>query len=240
MPAQGAIIIIPARYGSTRFPGKPLAKIGGVPMILRVLEGARAVRGADDVLVATDDRRIARVVEDAGGKAVMTSRAHKSGTSRVREAAMSGKHGIIVNIQGDEPLVPRRGIERMIEEMASDRSVRMATLAAADKDPRAFRDPDVVKVVAGRDGYALYFSRSPVPHAEGPFLRHIGVYGYRRKFLLEFTSMPQGPLEKREKLEQLRALENGFRIKLVMCREKSVGVDRPEDIKRVEKSFKSY
>ena len=232
------LVVIPARYASTRFPGKPLALIDGLPMILHVLRRASRIAGADTVVVATDDGRIKRTVEEDGGAAFLTRRSHPTGTSRVAEVAAHFKHPIVVNIQGDEPLLPKRGIERLIETMRGDARIRMGTLAAYSNDPKEHANPDVVKVVCSADGGALYFSRSPIPHSGGRFLKHIGVYAYRRKLLLDYSSLRRGPLEKREGLEQLRALENGVGIRVVICRTRSIGVDRPSDIKRVEKRIK--
>ena len=233
------LAVIPARYGSTRFPGKPLALIKGIPMILRVYRSASGLRGVDEVIVATDDERIRKVVEEGGGTAVMTSKSHETGTSRVAEVASRSRHGIILNIQGDEPILPKAGIEKLIEIMRSDQKVQMGTLAAPSSDENERRSSDVVKVVCDHDGNALYFSRSPVPSGSGPFLRHVGVYAYRRALLLRYGGLKRGGLEKRESLEQLRALENGVPIRVVTCRTRGIGVDRPSDIKRVEKRIGS-
>ena len=229
------LAVIPARFGSTRCPGKPLAPIGGVPMILRVYRNASKIRGVDRVVVATDDGRIRDVVEADGGSAILTSRAHRTGTSRVAEVAARLAYGLFLNIQGDEPLLPKRAIERLAEAMKSDPRLMMGTLAAPSSDPAEHVSPDVVKVVRSAEGNALYFSRSPIPHSSGTFLKHIGVYAYRRSFLLRFSSLRRGPLEKREALEQLRALENGISIRVLTCRAVTVGVDSPADIKMVEK-----
>ena len=231
---RDALIVIPARYRSTRFPGKPLAEIAGVPMIVHVARRAAGVRGASRPVVATDDRRILEVVREAGVEAEMTGRAHRSGTSRVAEVAGRRGNPIVVNIQGDEPLFPVGGVERLIRVLRADRRCVMATLASPHSGADEMRRPDVVKVAVDRDGYALYFSRSPIPHGATAFLHHVGIYAFRRSFLLEYGSLPRGPFEKAEGLEQLRALENGHRIRVVSCRARSFGVDRPEDIKRVE------
>ena len=250
-----ALVVIPARYGSTRFEGKPLAMIGGAPMIVHVMNRAAKIRNADAVIVATDDERIKCVVEEAGGIAVMTERTHPTGTSRVREAAGYFLHGIIVNVQGDEPLLPVRAVEQLIAVMQEDPALMMGTLAAPSADVDDLFRPDVVKVVCDRDGNALYFSRSPIPYpafaaesGPGPtravsrrdlagikYLRHIGVYAFRRAFLFDYKGLRQGPLERREHLEQLRALENGYRIGVVTTRSESIGVDRPEDVTRIRK-----
>ncbi len=232
------LVVIPARYGSTRFPGKPLAKIDGTEMILHVVRRAGKIRGVDKVVVATDDTRIMDIVTLDGSIAVMTSKAHKTGTSRVAEVASGARYGIIINIQGDEPILPVRGVEKLIAVMKAQRSIVMGTLAVKTDDPGAFANRDVVKVVTSRDGNALYFSRSCLPYQAGSFLRHTGIYAYRRSFLLRYGKLRRGPLEKTEGLEQLRALENGFDIRVVICGEKSLGVDTPEDIKRVEKRIR--
>lgn len=239
MPRSRVLAVIPARYGSTRFPGKPLVEIRGVPMIVRVYRRASMLGGVDRVIVATDDMRIKEAVERDGGAAIMTSRAHRTGTSRVREVALGHGYGIVLNLQGDEPALPIGGVERLVEAMRAVPGVVMGTLAMWETDRRELERPDVVKVVCDRAGNALYFSRSAIPHGAGKVLRHIGVYAYRRSFLLKFTSLPRGPLERHESLEQLRALENGFGIRVITCRAGSVGVDRPADIKRVEKWLES-
>lgn len=230
-----AVAVIPARYGSSRFPGKALALIGGVPMIIRVLRRARKIREAVEVIVATDDPRIKRVVEEDGGRAVMTDSSHQSGTSRVSEAARDLDYDIVVNIQGDEPLLPVGGVDKLINLMKKDRSVSMSTLASLSEDGEGLENPDTVKVVFDLNGSALYFSRAPLSFSPGVFYRHIGIYAFRKEFLLRFNRLPRGPLEKIESLEQLRALENGCRMKVITCDYNALGVDRPEDVKRVEK-----
>lgn len=254
------LIVIPARYGSTRFAGKPLAVISGLPMIVHVYLRASKVHNVDKVIVATDDYRIKAVVEEAGGTAVMTAMSHPTGTSRVAEAASKFAHGIIVNIQGDEPLVPVHSVEKLIDTMIEDRHLVMGTLAAPATSLEDLMRLDVVKVVCDQDGNALYFSRSPIPFpwypatsagagAEGSgsskarrpstYLRHIGVYAFRRTFLKEFARMKPGPLERSEGLEQLRALEFGCAIRVVITRSTSIGVDCPEDLKRVERALRT-
>lgn len=234
MSLHKVVAVIPARYASTRFPGKPLALINGTPMIVRVLRRAGEIRGVDSVIVATDDKRIADTVNAGGGRAVMTSKTHSNGTSRVCEIVSNSDCDIILNIQGDEPLLPVGGSEELIEVMKSEPAVKMATLASFSDSKEDISRSDIVKVVFDLAGNALYFSRSPIGVSDRGFYRHIGIYAYRRNFLLDYNNLPRGPLEKAESLEQLRALENGVDIRVVKCVEDSVGVDSPEDIKKVE------
>jgi 3-deoxy-manno-octulosonate cytidylyltransferase (CMP-KDO synthetase) len=237
--ATEVLAVIPARYGSTRFPGKPLAEIAGLPMILHVVRKVSGITGIEKTVVATDDERILDVVTADGHLAEMTSKRHRTGTSRAAEVA--GRHNcrIVLNVQGDEPLLPAAAVERLCGIMRADHRLRMATLATTGSGAAEIRKPDVVKVAVDRDGYAMYFSRSPVPHGTDKFLHHIGIYAFRRNFLLQYDGMQKGPFEKAEGLEQLRALENGHRIRVVPCRARSLGVDRPEDIKRVEKRMRT-
>jgi 3-deoxy-manno-octulosonate cytidylyltransferase (CMP-KDO synthetase) len=235
---ERVLVVIPARYGSTRFPGKPLAEIRGKPMIAHVAGRAGKLKGAGRVIVATDDRRILDVVRSYGYEAEMTSRSHRTGTERAAEVAARHNCGIVINIQGDEPLFPLGGVERLVEAMRSEKGIRMGTLASHSRDGKAFARGDVVKVLVDGEGNALYFSRSPVPHGADRFLHHIGIYAFRRKFLLDYGSLHRGPLERAEGLEQLRAIENGFPVRVLTCRSLSLGVDRPADIKRVENHLK--
>ena len=232
--------VIPARYGSTRFPGKPLVPIAGVPMIQRVYEATAACGQIDEVLVATDDPRIVAAVEAFGGKAVMTSDHHQTGTDRIAEAVQGVPGDLIVNVQGDEPLLPSSVLDDLVSAMrASD--APMGTLAVpfglTEKDPD---DPNAVKAVVGADGYALYFTRARAPFARAggtpvePLL-HWGIYAYRREFLYQYIAWERTPLEMCEMLEQLRALENGARILVVRTTAQSAGVDVPEDVARVER-----
>ena len=240
-----SVAIIPARYGSTRFPGKVLAELEGKPIIRWVYEKASASI-ADEVYVATDDEKVFSAVEAFGGKAVMTSATHPSGTDRVREAAgkMCPDADIIVNVQGDEPLIPTSVIDKLITRMRSDEAIEMATVAVPSQRSEIAGNPNIVKAVLDNRGFALYFSRAPVPFlragGEGmPLYRHWGIYAYRRKTLEKFVSLPESPLEKCEKLEQLRALENGIRIYVVISDCESIGVDTPEDLETVKKFLKS-
>ena len=234
------VAVIPARYASTRFPGKPLALIAGVPMIQRVYDRVKAATSVAEVLVATDDERIARAVRAFGGRVAMTSPDHASGTDRIAEAVTGLDADLIVNVQGDEPLLPPQVIDRLVAAMRSSQA-EMGTVAVpfAMASPE-LRNPNVVKVVVTAAGSALYFSRAPIPFlregGEGMEpLWHWGIYAYRREFLEQFVRWPQSRLEKCEKLEQLRALENGARIQvLVEAGFPSAGVDVPADVPRVE------
>jgi len=236
---QNAIGIIPVRYGAVRFPGKPLAAILGRPMIQWVYEGAREARLLDRVIVATDDERIASAARNFGAEAVMTSPDHVSGTDRVAEAARNFEAEIILNIQGDEPLVRGAMLDALVESLRAGEA-GMATLMAKVKDISLFNDPHIVKVVADASGHALLFSRSPVPFgASDYFHQHIGVYGYRRDLLMGYHRLPASRLESVEKLEQLRALEAGVRIKMVEIERPTLSVDTPRDIIRVERHLQT-
>ncbi len=230
--------IIPARYRSERFPGKALAHILGKPMIQRVYEAARTAKYLEQVILATDDESIFQEARDFGAEVLMTSPRHVSGTDRVAEVAERTKNQIIINIQGDEPLIRGEAIDGLVEAL-QDKDIPMATLAVRESDMSLLDDSSVVKVVPDINGFALYFSRSPLPHEASEFFwRHVGVYGYQKDFLLKLCAMPPSTLEKAEKLEQLRALENGFRIKIIESRFSSLSVDFPEDIIKVEKLLK--
>lgn len=233
------VAIIPARFESTRLPGKPLAEIAGKPMIQRVYERAQAVESIDRVLVATDDPRIAETVERFGGEAVLTSPAHPSGTDRIAEVAAGLQAPIIVNVQGDLPFLEAGMVDSAVRLLQADPELPMATVKTAIRDSEAMLNPNVVKVVTDCNGYALYFSRSPLPYwrdgaREGVLgYKHIGLYAYRRDFLLRFTSLAPTRLEQAEKLEQLRALEWGFRIQVAeTAAGVGVEVDTPADLAR--------
>lgn len=239
------LIVIPARFASTRFPGKALADLGGRPIVAHVLERARQA-GADRVMVATDDERIADAVRAAGGTAVMTPSDLPSGTDRIAAAlavdrrADDAPDDIVVNVQGDEPFVEPELIARVTRALADDPAADMAT-AAVTAEPDEMDDPSAVKVVLAADGAALYFSRAGIP-AAGPGvrgaperLRHVGLYAYRRAFLERFVNWPPGWLEQVERLEQLRALERGARIVVIRTASRSIGVDTPADLERARK-----
>lgn len=234
-------VIIPARYASTRFPGKPLADLAGKPMVVRVCEQA-AKSGAAAVHVATDDRRIAQAVERAGFAAVMTSAAHASGTDRVAEAAKKLKlkrDQVVVNVQGDEPLISPRLIREVGTLLEKRRDASVATACHAIHDAAALVNPNVVKVVLDAAGYALYFSRSQIPYPREPgaiCYRHAGIYGYRVGFLKRYTRLEPSPLEQSEALEQLRVLWHGYRIAVAVSKaEIPPGVDTPQDLDAVRR-----
>ncbi len=239
--------VIPSRWGSTRFPGKPLHLIAGKPLIQHVWERCRQCTRLDEIIVAVDDERIAEVVRAFGGQVAMTSPDHPTGTDRIAQAVKSvPKATHIINIQGDEPLIDPALIDELAAAMADDPSLDMATAANPlnPADP-AVQDPNVVKVAVALDGRALYFSRSPLPFFRNPIeglpvLRHKGIYAYRRDFLERFVTWPPSPLEKAESLEQLRALENGASIKVLPTSDTSPGVDTPEQAREIERLLSSH
>jgi len=237
-----AIGVIPARYRSTRLEGKVLADICGKPMIQRVYERACQAALLDKVIVATDDERIRSAVTAFGGEAVMTSPHHASGTDRIGEAIKHVDAEVVVNIQGDEPLIQPAAIDAVIEPLFKDGSIPMATVMQEIFDPRDHGDPNVVKVVTDINGFALYFSRSLIPYPRERIdyhvYQHIGLYAYRKDFLLQYIRLEQTALEKIESLEQLRVLENGFQIKVMLVEHRQgLGVDTPEDLERVRSLF---
>ncbi len=266
-----AIVIIPARYDSTRFPGKPLYPLKGMPVIQHVYKNSKLARLADDVIVATDSEKIFERVFAFGGKAIMTDKKHPSGTDRLAEVATSVDYDIIVNVQADEPLIRPEMIDDVIS-ILDDKRAFIGTLIKKIKDPKEIADPNVVKVVFDKEGFALYFSRAPIPFHRDEWklqniehgmqntlsltlpprgagqgwggdselrtfywYKHIGIYSYRREVLLSLASMVPTELEQIEKLEQLRALENGMKIKIKETFFETYGVDTPEDLERVEK-----
>ncbi len=240
------LAIIPARFASSRFPGKPLAPLSGRPMIHWVYDRARAAKRVSDVIVATDDARIAAAVERFGGRVVLTSPAHRSGTDRLAEVVrgLDGGRGIaaVVNVQGDEPLLDPTSIDRAVAPLLEDPAVEMSTLSTPITRAEDHDDPNKVKVVTDRNGFALYFSRAPIPWwrdgrpggGTQMAAKHIGLYVYRPATLLKLASLVPTPLETAESLEQLRALEHGIRIKVVAVERDSPGIDTPEDLRRAE------
>jgi 3-deoxy-manno-octulosonate cytidylyltransferase (CMP-KDO synthetase) len=241
------LAVIPARYDSTRFPGKPLAPLAGKPMVQHVVERVRQAARVGRVLVATDDERIRRAVEEFGGEAVLTRREHRSGTERVAEVAAQSPAAIYLNVQADEPLIDPAALDALVATLEDDPAVQVATLATLLAGVKDVMDPNVVKVVADFDANALYFSRAPIPWVREPaagaapavvtprHFKHLGVYAFRRAALLEFPTLPPGELERVEQLEQLRWLENGWRIRVTETASDAIGVDVPEDLARVEK-----
>lgn len=236
-----ATVIIPARMSATRFPGKPLTDICGKPMIQWVYERASQAKSVTRVLVATCDQEIMDAVSAFGGEAVMTSDTHRSGTDRLAEAAANLDADIIVNVQGDEPLIDPGAIDAAIEPFVGDSQLKMVSLMVPI-DSESAKDPNLVKVVVTLDNYALYFSRSPIPYERRPMTQrsiygHVGLYAYTREFLLQFASLQPTPLEMAESLEQLRALEHGYRIKMVEIADRPFGVDTLEDLERAKKAI---
>lgn len=243
------VAIIPARYHSNRFEGKPLAKINGKPMIQHVVERADSVDLLSRVVVATDNQKIADCVASFGGEYVMTRDDHVSGSDRLAEAAellSISEHDVVVNIQGDQPLFPAEVVEQVAGPLLEDPALPMSTLIYKIVRPEEIDDPNHVKTVFDRDNYALYFSRSAIPFQRNPeevetptYYKHLGFYAYRKGFLLTFVALPEGEWERFEKLEQLRALEYGYKIKVVLTRHDSIEVDTPEDLLRVEEYINS-
>jgi 3-deoxy-manno-octulosonate cytidylyltransferase (CMP-KDO synthetase) len=245
MPNSGAptvLVVIPARYASTRFPGKPLAPIAGKPMIQHVVEHVRLASLPARIIVATEDERIKASVEAFGGEAILTRSDHRTGTDRIAEVATHIPADIYINVQGDEPLIDPGTVDAVAAAMAEDDAIQLATPCAAITQANEIMDPNVVKVVLDFDGQALYFSRAPIPwvrdtgdRVAARHWKHIGLYGYRRDALLEFPTLPPGELERIEQLEQLRWLENGFRMHVVETNYNAISVDVRADIDRVEK-----
>jgi 3-deoxy-manno-octulosonate cytidylyltransferase (CMP-KDO synthetase) len=234
---QRVLGVIPARLASTRFPAKALAPLQGKPILQHVWERSSQARHLNHLLIATDDETIASTARRFGAGVCMTSPDHPSGTDRVAEAAAAFDHELVVNIQGDEPLIDPSAIDAAILALRDEPDAPMGTLAKRIEERSEIHNPNVVKVVTDRRGRAIYFSRSPIPYDRGGgavYFKHIGLYVYRRQFLLDYPALPPGPLEQAEKLEQLRALENGFCIQVAETNYESLGVDTPEDLARVE------
>jgi 3-deoxy-manno-octulosonate cytidylyltransferase (CMP-KDO synthetase) len=242
LSSKNVLAIIPARFASLRLPGKPLASIAGKPMIQHVVERVRRAQLVKSILVATDDERIKQAVENFGAQAILTRHDHRTGTDRVAEVATHVEADLYVDIQGDEPLIDPGTIDAVVAAMLEDESVQIATPCSAITLPNEIMDPNIVKVVSDFDGNSLYFSRAPIPWVRDTksnlavrHWKHIGLYAFRRDTLLEFPTLPPGELEHVEQLEQLRWLENGFRIRVVETDYDAVSVDVPADIERVEK-----
>jgi 3-deoxy-manno-octulosonate cytidylyltransferase (CMP-KDO synthetase) len=242
MSSARVVVVIPARYGSTRLPGKPLVSLAGKPMIQRVYERARMAHRVDRVIVATDDERIVKAVETFGGEARMTRADHRTGTERVAEVAAHVEGGVFVNVQGDEPLLDPVAVDTAVAALLEEPAASISTVATPIKTPADIMDPNVVKTVLDFDGNALYFSRAPIPWVRDTaskvqvrHLKHLGLYVFQRDALLEFPTLPQGDLERIEQLEQLRWMEIGWKIRVAEVEHDAVSVDVPEDVARVEK-----
>jgi 3-deoxy-manno-octulosonate cytidylyltransferase (CMP-KDO synthetase) len=242
MNAPNVIVVIPARYGSTRLPGKPLVHLAGQPMIQRVYARAKLAQTVHRVIVATDDQRIIKAVESFGGEARMTRPDHRTGTERVAEVAAHEPGDVFVNVQGDEPLLDPTAIDTAVSALLSDSGTSVSTVATPIKLPADIMDPNVCKVVLDFDENALYFSRAPIPWVRDTaaklqvrHLKHLGLYVFRRDALLEYPTLPQGELERIEQLEQLRWLENAWKIRVAEVEHDAISVDVPEDVARVEK-----
>ena len=242
MEATRVVIVIPARYGSTRLPGKPLVALAGKPMIEWVYERANLAKNAGRVIVATDDARIVEAVEAFGGEARMTRTDHRTGTERIAEVAAHTEGQVFVNVQGDEPLLDPAAVDTAVTALAEEPAAAIATVAVSIRTPADIMDPNVVKTVLDFEDNALYFSRAPIPwvrdsanktHAR--HLKHLGLYVFQREALLEYPTLPQGELERIEQLEQLRGIENGWKIRVAEVEHDAVSVDVPADVERVEK-----
>ena len=237
-----AVGIIPARWSSTRFPGKPLHLIAGKPLLQRVWERCRHAKNLDAVIIATDDMRIAEAAFDWGAEAALTSPRHQSGTDRMAEVVCNAKQfAFVINIQGDEPLIDPYLIDRLVEKLRSDRKIDIVTAAHPFENPTEASSPHQVKMVVDATGRALYFSRAAIPFPRNPskirYLRHQGIYGFRRDALLQFVKWKRGPLERAESLEQLRALENGVNVHVLLTKHGSPGVDTPADAEALERKL---
>lgn len=239
--------VIPARYSSKRFGGKVLASILGKPMIQHVWERAKQALFLEDLIIACDDERVAKIASEFGAKAVFTAKAHTSGTDRICEVVNPLDIKIVINIQADEPLVHPTMIDSLASSLLEDSSLCMTTLMKRIDDPKEITDPNVVKVVTNRDNFALYFSRTPIPYRaesskikESVYYKHIGLYGYTKDFLFIYKNLPISDLEETEMLEQLRALEEGYQIKVLETKYDTIGVDTFEDLKRVEEYLKAH
>jgi 3-deoxy-manno-octulosonate cytidylyltransferase (CMP-KDO synthetase) len=236
------VVVIPARYGAARLPGKPLVSLAGQPMIQRVYQRAKLAKTADRVIVATDDERIHTAVEAFGGEARMTRSDHRTGTERVAEVAAHVDGDVFVNVQGDEPLLDPVSLDIAVQALLDEPRADVATVATPIRTPADIMDPNVVKTVLDFDGNALYFSRAPIPWVRDTagkiqvrHMKHLGLYVFQRDALLEYPTLPQGELERIEQLEQLRWLENGVKIRVAEVEHDAVSVDVPEDVARVEK-----
>jgi 3-deoxy-manno-octulosonate cytidylyltransferase (CMP-KDO synthetase) len=246
MSTAQVVIVIPARYASTRLPGKPLVSLAGKAMIERVYERAKLAKLAHRVIVATDDDRIVQAVKGFDGEVLMTRSSHRTGTERVAEVASHVDGEVFVNVQGDEPLLDPQAVDTAIQSLLEEPAAQIATVATLIKSPADIMDPNVVKTVLDFEDHALYFSRAPIPWVRDTagkiqvrHLKHLGLYVFQRDALLEYPTLPQGTLERIEQLEQLRWLENGWKIRVAEVEHDAVSVDVPEDVTRVEKMLQT-
>ncbi len=242
MKKMNAIGVIPARFASARFEGKVLAKIYDKPLIQYVYEAASGAKLLDELIIATDDERVVEAVEKFGGKAALTAKEHKSGSDRIREVVGPIDVKVVVNIQGDEPLIHPAMIDDLVRTLLEQPEIDTATIIKKIETESEIADSDVVKVVFDKNGFALYFSRAPIPYKSGHgrvtnYYKHIGLYAYTKDFLLAFTNLDRSTLEEAEKLEQLRVLENGYRIKVIETNRETIGVDTPEDLEKVKEKL---
>ena len=242
------LAVIPARFGSTRFPGKIIARLGGKPLVAHTYARTCQAELVSEAIVATEDERVLNALVPLGIPTVMTRPDHPSGTDRIAEVAADSDADIIVNVQGDEPLIDPKTVDAAVKPLLDDPALPMATVKHLLSDPRDIEDPNIVKVVCGANGRALYFSRCPIPfirdaadraRANQCYWQHVGLYVYRRDFLIEYAKWAQTPLEQLERLEQLRVLENGYPIAVVETKSKSIGVDTPEDLERAREIIES-
>lgn len=240
------VVVIPARYASTRLPGKPLVPLAGQPMIQRVYERVKLAKRVQRIIVATDDPRIVEAVQSFGGEARITRPDHRTGTERVAEVAAHVEGDVFVNVQGDEPLLDPAAVDIAVAALVEEPKAKVATVATAVKTPADIMDPNVVKTVLDFDENALYFSRAPIPwvrdsaaHVVVRHLKHLGLYCFERRALLEYPTLPQGQLERSEQLEQLRWLENGWKVRVAEVEHDAISVDVPEDVERVEKLLRA-
>lgn len=241
--ASGKVLaVIPARYASTRFPGKVIEPIGGKPLVVHVYERTQMAQLVSETVVATDDERVVEALRPFGVRIAMTRAEHPSGTDRVAEVAAGSRAEIVINVQGDEPLIDPATIDETLRPLLDDSDAVMSTARRRITDPERVGNPNVVKVVCDLRGRALYFSRSPIPFVRGAendcHWQHIGIYAYRRDFLMHYAAMEPTPLERIERLEQLRALENGYPIAVIDTEYESIGVDTPEDLERVRERLR--
>ena len=240
-----AVAVIPARYKSSRFEGKVLADIFGKPMLQYVWENAKEAKLLDEVIIACDDEKVKEVAQGFGAKVVMTAKEHLSGTDRIAEVVALMDVKVVVNIQADEPLIRPVMIDSIVDALLNDKSLDMVTLMKRITDPEEINNPNVVKVVVDKNNFALYFSRAPIPYRakdssvkEPIYFKHLGIYGYTKDFLFTYKNMPASILEETEKLEQLRVLSEGFKIKVLETKYETIGVDTPQDLERVKEYLK--